>query len=62
MKKADFIRETLISEEVSYDIIKTSEKISFETISKLLSHEQKRVKKLSDITENIAFFFTDEIK
>jgi len=43
----------------NFEIIETGEVLPIEVLEQLLSHEQKRLKKLSDITENIIFFFTD---
>lgn len=40
-----------------YDVCETGEKISFEIIEKIISLYQTRVKKLSEITESVDFFF-----
>jgi nondiscriminating glutamyl-tRNA synthetase len=49
------------TEVTGYQIIETKEKISFETLKKIVFLYQERLKKISEISELTDFFFKDEI-
>jgi nondiscriminating glutamyl-tRNA synthetase len=54
--------EIFEAEEPEYKIKETGEGISFETLTKIVSIYQERLKKLSEITELTDFFFKDKLK
>jgi len=57
LEKKEWIK---IQNEKEVLVLETNEIVSIATISALLVHEQKRLSKLSQITENIGFFFTNK--
>lgn len=50
------------TEITDYEITETKEKISFETLKKIIFLYQERLKKFSEITEMVAFFFKDVLE
>ena len=49
------------TEVTGYQVIETKQKISFETLEKIISVYQERLKKLSEIVELTDFFFKDKL-
>jgi len=54
--------EALPREIKNFEIMETGEEISKEQIEKIISLEQERMKKLSDIAESTGYFFKDKLK